>query len=256
MSSGRAHTSAGVREIVGETRPVAECTHAERRACFELLGRLFLGVRWSDFVRDLEEKEAVMLLRDGQTGEIGGFSTVTELETAVAGKPVPVVFSGDTAVLPEYRSSFALGQQLARYFHNAYERHPGRPVSYVLITKGWRTYKILPFFFREFFPRQDTSTPQFARALMDAFGRARYPDRYREGVIRFAGEAAPRVRPDTVDALPTRDDPHTAFFLHANSRYLEGDELVCTARIEPANYTAQLSRLLGLPRTAPAARSR
>ncbi len=165
--------------IVGETRPVAACGHAERRACFELLDRLFLGVRWDEFVRDFDEKDAVILLRDAETGTIGGFSTVTELELLVAGELVPVVFSGDTAVLPEYRTSLRLGQELVRYLHAAFERHPGRPVSYVLISKGWRTYKILPFFFREFFPRHDAATPHFERALIDAFGKARYPGRYR-----------------------------------------------------------------------------
>ena len=232
-------------EIVGETLPTAACRSAERRACFDLLDRLFLGVTWAEFVRDFEEKDAVMLLRDGATGTIGGFSTVTELELEVADELVPIVYSGDTAVLPEYRTSFALGQELARQFLAAYERHPGRPVSYVLISKGWRTYKILPFFFREFFPCHDAATPPAARALMDAFGAARFPAQYDDGVIRFA-EDAPRLRPDGVDAFPDRDDVHTAFFRRANGGYLDGDELVCTARIDPANFTRQLTRLLGL----------
>jgi hypothetical protein len=234
--------------IAGETRPVSECTSDELGSCFELLRRLFLGVTWENFLRDLEEKDDVMFLRDAETGAIGGFSTVTALEIAVHGDPVPVVFSGDTAVLPEYRTSFALGQELARYFHRAYERHSGRPVSYILISKGWRTYKLMPFFFREFSPRHDAQTPPFARALIDAFGESRYPDRYVDGVIRFGGEAAPRVRPDSVDAVPGKGDPHTEFFLRVNSRYLEGEELVCAARIHPTNYTTRLSRLLGLPR--------
>jgi hypothetical protein len=233
-----------MREIVGETRRTADCGSADRRACFDLLGRLFLGVRWDEFVRDFDEKDAVMLLRDAETGAIGGFSTVTELELAVAGAPVPVVFSGDTAVLAEYRKSLALGQELARHFWEARERHPGRPVSYVLISKGWRTYKILPFFFREFFPRHDAATPPFERALIDAFGSATYPGLYADGLIRF-GADAPRLRPDGADAFPAREDAHTAFFLRANSGYLDGDELVCAARIEPANFTAQMTRLLG-----------
>jgi Acetyltransferase (GNAT) domain len=235
-----------VTEIVGETRRVSDLTPDELRACFELLQRLFLGVTWKGFVRDLEEKDDVMFLRDADTGAIAGFSTLTELEIDVAGKPVPVVFSGDTAVLPEYRTSFALGQELARHFHHAHERNPGRRVSYVLISKGWRTYRIMPFFFREFFPRHDAQTPPFERALIDAFGESRYPDRYDEGVIRSAAERAPRVRPDSLDADPARSDPHTDFFLRANSRYLEGEELVCAARIHPTNYTGRLRRLLGL----------
>jgi hypothetical protein len=237
-----------VTKIVGETRRVSDLTRDELRACFELLQHLFLGVTWEDFLRDLEEKDDVMFLRDAETRAIGGFSTLVELEIDVAGEPVPVVFSGDTAVLPEYRTSFASGQQLARHFHRAHERNPGRPVSYLLISKGWRTYRLMPFFFREFFPRHDAETPPFERALIDAFGESRYADRYEEGVIRFAGEPAPRVRPDGVDAIPARSDPHTEFFLRVNSRYLEGDELVCAARIHPTNYTDRTRRLLGLAR--------
>jgi len=240
--------SSGVTEIVGETRRVPDLTRDELRACFELLQRLFLGVTWEDFLRDLEEKDDVMFLRDADTGAIGGFSTLTELEIDVAGEPVPVVFSGDTAVLPEYRTSFALGQELARHFHHAHERNPGRPVSYVLISKGWRTYRIMPFFFREFFPRHDAEMPHFERALIDAFGETRFPGRYAQGVIRVAGEPAPRIRPDSVDAVPARNDPHTEYFLHVNSRYLEGDELVCAALIHPTNYTGRTRRLLGLSR--------
>jgi hypothetical protein len=235
-------------EIIAETRRVPDLTSDELRACFELLLRLFLGVTWEDFLRDLEEKDDVMLLRDADTRAIGGFSTLTELEIDVGGEPVPVVFSGDTAVLPEYRTSFALGQELARHFQDAHERNPERRVSYVLISKGWRTYRIMPFFFSEFFPRHDAEAPPFERALIDAFGQTRYPDRYDEGVIRFAGEPAPRMRPDSVDAVPARSDPHTEYFLRANRRYLEGDELVCVARVHPANYTGRLRRLLGLSR--------
>ena len=232
-------------EIRGETLATAELTSAERRACFELLRRLFLGVTWDDFVRDLEEKDAVMLLRDAETGAIGAFSTLMELDLPVAEERVHAVFSGDTAVLPEFRTSFGLGQELARAFVSAHERHAGRPVYYVLVSKGWRTYKILPFFFREFFPRHDARTPPFERALTDAFGAVKYPGRYRDGVLRF-GADAPRLRPGSVDAFPAREDPHTAFFLRANPGYLAGDELVCVARIAPANFTPQTARLLGL----------
>jgi hypothetical protein len=242
-----------VTKIVGETRRVSDLTRDELRACFELLQNLFLGVTWEDFLRDLEEKDDVMLLRDADTRAIGGFSTLVELEIDVAGEAIPVVFSGDTAVLPEFRTSFALGQELARHFHRAHERNPERPVSYVLISKGWRTYRLMPFFFREFFPRHDAETPPFERALIDAFGESRYPDRYDEGVIRFAGEPAPRVRPEGVDAIPARSDPHTEFFLRVNSGYLEGDELVCAARIHPTNYTDRTRRLLGLARQPSAA---
>jgi hypothetical protein len=231
--------------IVGETRPVGECGEDDRRACFELLRTLFLGIRAEDFVRDFEEKDAVMLLRDAATGCIGGFSTLVRLELDVDGDAVPIVFSGDTAVLPEFRTSLGLGHELSRWFAETPALYPGRTPYWVLISKGWRTYRLPAFFFREFFPRADATLPREERRVRDAFGTSRYPLQYdvATGVIR-AEDDAPRVRPDGLDASPPRS---AAFFAAANPGYLRGDQLVCVARIEPDNFAPALLRFAAEP---------
>jgi hypothetical protein len=231
-------------DIVSETKAIRDCTDDDRRSCFTLLEQCFLGVTWGEFVRDFEAKDVVMVLRDAATGAIGGFSTLVRLELDVEGTSVPIVFSGDTAVLPEFRTSLRLGHELSRFFAETPELTPGRTPYYVLISKGWRTYRILPFFFRSFFPCADAAMPAQEQRIRDAFGTVRYPDQYDAGagVLRM-GADAPRVRPDGLDAAPPPGDEHAAFFVAANPTYLAGDELVCVARLTPDNFSAGLRRL-------------
>ena len=234
--------------LVGyETRPVADCSEEDRRACFGILSRLFLGVDWDEFVRDFEAKDAVMLLRDAETGAIGGFSTLVRLELEVEGAEMPIVFSGDTAVLPEFRTSLGLGHELSRYLAETPALYPERTPYYVLISKGWRTYRLLRFFFRTFFPCAAATEPPAEQRVRNAFG-ARCPGQYdaAAGVLRN-GPGAPRLRPDGVDAAPPAGDEDGMFFAAANPGYLRGDELVCVARVAPDNFTAGLQRLARTP---------
>jgi len=230
--------------IVSQTRKVAACSEQEKETFYRLLCHEFIGVSWDDFMRDFQEKDAVMILRkEHSAGEIVGWSTLMVLTLEVAGKEVKGVFSGDTAVLPEYRNSTGLGVELSRYFMHAYQQFPQRNVYYILISKGWRTYKILPFFFKEYSPRYDTPTSAGDKAVMDAFGRKKYPHHYQSatGVVTFSPQ---RVRPKSIDAVPAKMDAHTQFFLRSNPGYLDGHELVCIARIAPDNFTNGLKRVL------------
>ena len=231
--------------IVSQTKKVAACSEYEKKAFYQLLCHEFMGVSWADFTRDLREKDAVMILRkEHSEGEIVGWSTLMALTLAVPGREVCGVFSGDTAVLPEYRNSTGLGVELSRYFMQVYRQFPRHDVYYILISKGWRTYKIMPFFFKEFAPRYDRPTSSEDKAVMDAFGQKKYPHHYQSasGVITFSPQ---RVRPESIDAVPAKMDAHTRFFLNSNPGYLEGHELVCIARIAPDNFTNGLKRVLG-----------
>lgn len=243
--------------IHSETKPIAACSDAEKETFFRLLCRGFLGVTWHDFIRDFAEKDAVMILRkeDGE-GEIVGWSTLVVLPIELPAaedqggqevREVKAIFSGDTVVLPEYRSGVGLGVELVRYFLRTYDRFPRHPVYYTLTSKGWRTYKIMPTLFKEFAPCYDRPTAPDDQLVMDAFGAKKYPRHYdpERGIITCSPQ---RVRPDGVDVAPAHPDRHAEYFLNRNPGYLEGHELVCVARIAPANFTAVVRRLVNLDR--------
>jgi hypothetical protein len=235
---------AAMTHIMSQTKKVAACSEHEKETFYRLLCQSFLRVSWSDFMRDFQEKDAVMILRkEHDEGEIVGWSTLMVLTLSLPDQEVKGIFSGDTAVLPEYRSSTGLGVELSRYFMHVREQFPQHTVYYILISKGWRTYKIIPFFFKEFSPRYDKPTSACDKAVMDAFGKMKYPRHYNPatGVITFTPQ---RLKPESVDAIPVKLDAHTQFFLRCNPGYLDGHELVCVAKVSPDNFTNALKRLL------------
>src|SRR5258708_2948385 len=121
--------------IVSQTKKVAACSEQEKQTFYHLLCQGFLGVRWDDFIRDFQEKDAIMLLRKEHSGgEIVGWSTLMTLTLALPGQEVKAVFSGDTTVLPEYRSSTVFGVELVRYFIQVREQFPQHTVYYILIS--------------------------------------------------------------------------------------------------------------------------
>ena len=233
-------------QIINQTKKIASCSEGEIETCYQLLCRGFLDINRDDFIRDFQEKDAVILLRkDRSEGEIVGFSTLMVLTLTLLGEEIKGVFSGDTFVLPEYRGSTGLGVGLGQYFVETYEQFPRHKVYYILMSKGWRTYKILPFFFKEFAPHYEISTSTSEKALIDAFGKTKYPHYYQPetGLIQF-GQSAARLRPESVDAVPMKMDEHIRFFLQRNPGYLQGDELVCVARVVPENATNIFQRLV------------
>ena len=55
--------------------------------------------------------------------------------------------------------------------------HPAT-LYWFLIAKGYRTYRFLPVFFREFYPRYECATPAWAKSLLDALGRTMFGQAY------------------------------------------------------------------------------
>src|SRR5690348_6703078 len=123
-------------QMMNYTKKIASCSEGEIETCYQLLCQGFLGISWDDFIRDFQEKDAVILLRkDHNDGEIVGFSTLVVLTLILPGEEIKGVFSGDTFVLPEYRSSTGLGMGLGQYFVEAYEQFPRQKVYYILMSK-------------------------------------------------------------------------------------------------------------------------
>ncbi len=227
-------------KLICQTIKVAALSHEDLRALFDVLRVGFLGVTWEEFTHDISEKDCVMILKTpGSSSQIVGFSTMMVIPANVNGRSVRFVFSGDTFVLPEYRSSTSLGIELGKNFLQIHEQNPLSETYYILISKGWRTYRALPFMFRCFAPCVDRPNTEWEQKLMDEFGRIKYPSNYNSasGLIEFQGDVQ-RLKTNSVDAYPSNtSNKHISYFLKRNPNYLNGNELVCIARIDPGNFT-------------------
>lgn len=225
---------------------VADLSPSEVEALYELFAECFVAER-EVFLRDLAGKDWCILLED-PAGGLQGFTTLALYDTVAGGRPVSVVYSGDTLVRPAHWGTM----ELPRSWINAVlALSAGRtqPLYWLLLTSGYRTYRFLPVFFREFYPRHDQPTPPEFRALLGELARARFGADFHgsegaAGIVRFAAGATPlRAGIGEVSAERLKD-PHIAFCLAQNPGHARGDELVCLTRVHPDNLTAAGRRML------------
>jgi hypothetical protein len=230
--------------LIGRTVPLLGLTRAERHSMFALLSTYFAGVEAETFHADLAQKSHVILLEDDH-GVLRGFSTLLVYRSDVPGVDATVVYSGDTIVDRDRWGSPALPVAWLAAARSLTSGTPAREIYWLLLTSGFRTYRFLPVFWREFYPRHDScSSSTVPKALVDALARERFGERYdaTRGIVRFA---KPQVLiPELLDVPSGRMlDEHVAFFLDRNPGYTSGDELVCLTNIGEANLTAAGRRI-------------
>jgi hypothetical protein len=226
---------------------VADVTRAQRDEMFALLDEHYANAHRDVFEADLADKRWVILVRGPAAGRLCGFSTQTVLDAAAGGRPVKALFSGDTIIRRDCWGDQALAHVWGRLALALIDAHPGAELYWFLISQGYKTYRYLPVFFREFYPRPDAPTPDRAGAVLDALARARYPGAYdaAAGVVR-ATPRQYRLRTGVADVTPERlRDRHVGFFHARNPGHDRGDELCCLAPLTRANFTPAAYRVIG-----------
>ena len=218
--------------------PRAELSDTDIQSMFRVFSENFNGVTHEVFERDLANKNWVILLCDAETKEIEGFSTLALYETTFNHKPLSVVYSGDTIIRREY---WGTPQLPSTWIKTVLEKSANmvQPLYWLLISSGYKTYRFLTVFYKEFYPRYDIPTPPEMQSLMEYLATQRYGSDYHceEGVVRFANGATP-LREGISDVTHERlHDPHVAFYIERNPGYIHGDELVCITRVHPDNFT-------------------
>jgi hypothetical protein len=215
-----------------------------REAMWELYRQYYSGSSAEKFAKDLDDKQHVILLRDLNDGSLQGFSTLRCYETAIEGRKIAVVYSGDTLVSPRYWGQTALQRAFLKYIVYAKLLHPHIPVYWFLISKGYKTYLLLSRNFPVYWPRHEQPTPSWERAVLDQLCRAKFGERWQpeRGILLPEGERLRRhVAPIDEDVLQGGED--IRFFVQQNPRHAEGEELCCLGLVTPAMWAFYLRRL-------------
>jgi len=223
---------------------------AQRDEMYGLLAHHFSNVTRPQFEQDLAEKEWVILLTDTGSGQIQGFSTLMRLEVVVDHQPIVAFFSGDTIIHQDYWGETELPRLWGRHVFGLAKTIPEARVYWFLTSSGYKTYRFLSVFFREFYPSYQRPTPAAIKRALDALAQLKFPSEYdaERGLIRSA-TAAP-LRPGVAEVTKRRlRDPHVAFFVAANPGHAAGDQLACLVELTPANLTSAGRRVVGLGRS-------
>lgn len=197
------------------------------------------------FGHDLADKQVVILLRDRDTGDLKGFSTV-QIQRIDAPRPATVVFSGDTVIDREYWGQKQLQTAFVRILIAQKLRAPQRPLYWFLLSKGYRTYMLLANAFPRAVPRHDRCPDPGLQKTLHALAAARFGAHYKPttGVVSFAG-LHERVRDGLAPLTPRHlANPHVRFFVERNPGHVEGDELACLADVRLVDIARIAGRLI------------
>jgi len=232
--------------ITAVITPVADLSEKYVRNMLRIMQAYYHNVTPDQFVKDLEEKDWVILL--WESGCIRGFSTQMLFDHDVEGHQIQVIFSGDTIIEKSHRGSLALPVAWGRLMLSILSDRPERELYWLLISKGYKTYRFLSVFFREFHPSCVKEAPAFEKALLCSLGRRKWGNQFDlESWIIRASEGAQYLRPGVADITDVRRrDKHIAFFEKANPGHTKGDELVCIARCHEENINPFILRRLRL----------
>ncbi len=232
--------------LLGSLTPIGDLTAARREEMFALFSRHYDGATFGQFEADLAEKECVIDVIDPADGSLRGFSTQCVLQAPLRDGTVRALFSGDTIVDREFWGDPALSHVWGHLALSLIDKYRDEPLYWYLISKGYRTYRFLPVFFREFYPRHDVATPRGEAAVLDALGRRKFGDSYdaANGVVRPKDPC--RLR-DGLGEIPDARlrDPHLRFFVERNPGHVLGHELCCLAPLSRKNFTAAAWRVIG-----------
>lgn len=209
---------------------------AEQRCeMYALYARFFGNTHPDRFSADLSAKDAAIVL--ACHGRIVGFSTLRRVVLRIGEREHAFLFSGDTIVDPAHRRESTLAGSFGHYVLRMLEQHPGQPLHWFLISKGYRTYRFLPIFFRQFHPVHSQATSKEHAALLDAIARHLFGQAWDActGLLRFGG-LRDRLRPEHNHIAPGRlEDPHIRFFVERNPGHVHGDELACLTELSHQN---------------------
>ena len=209
---------------------------------YALFSHYFEGVSERRFITDLDEKQWIIRFTRGSV--LCGFSSLRFSRHVHLEKPISVLSSGDTIMAPAARSTTVL----ARTWIGAVNRlrgFYGEPdLVWLLLVSGFRTYRLLPVFWQEFYPCFHRLTPADVQAQMHTVAAALFGDQYSaaDGVVRFAEPQVLKAEHNGVPAA-RREDPHVNFFVSRNPSHSQGDELVCWAPLSHENLTEAGSRM-------------
>ncbi len=214
--------------------PVSRLSKAAVDRMFQLMDAHYENITPQGFHRDLAAKRWAILLRDREGG-LWGFSTLQLFALGDA----TYLFSGDTIVHPDHWLDGGLvgafGHVLLRLFEEVGEDR----LYWFLISKGFRTYRMLPLHFREYLPALNRAGDPGLKARLDTVAAHLFPAHFdpAAGLVR-AWPGKDRLRPHLA-TIPDhrRQDPHVALFLALNPGHTQGDELACLTPLSRDNFT-------------------
>lgn len=233
--------------LTGQLVRVADIDEGRRDQMYVLMDRYYEYTDRSTFEADLDAKDWVIVIVEASSNDLKGFSTQVLNHVDVDGRSIRALFSGDTIVDRDWRGQQALFQVSGWFLRRLIDAYPYDELYWFLTSKGYKTYRFLPLFFHEFYPRNNVPTPPELCAMIDTLALRIGGSRYdRQTKVLKSVVYANRLRPGVAEITESRmRDEHVRFFCDANPKHASGDELCCIAPVSLNNFTRAAYRAMG-----------
>ncbi|KKQ56201.1 MAG: hypothetical protein US74_C0017G0009 [Parcubacteria group bacterium GW2011_GWA2_38_13] len=203
---------------------------------YRILISYFDGQTRKEFENDLKEKNWVFVLFESGNGKICGFSTLKMLNVVVEHKTINALFSGDTIIDKNFWGKHDLFNKWMLF--GLYLQQKSKTKLYwFLISKGYRTYRLLPKFFISFYPNRLNNINKREKKILNALAHIKFPKEYNPltGIIHFDHDKQ-KLKGGVGEINDSNlKNPDVAFFAEKNPFHMQGDELACLAEIDINN---------------------
>ncbi len=223
---------------------LGELTEAEKNNLLQLHAQYYDNVIEEVFLKDLSEKDWIIIITDGR-GQLQGFSTIQLIWLKIEQKYHLYLFSGDTIIREEARNTHALSGAFIHFMYAIIENHPKIPIHWFLISKGYRTYRFLPVYFKEYYPVRNKVVPGYYQEILNAVAFYKFGDQYNpQAHLICYKQKKDRLKPEHAQINDGRlRNPDIQFFLDKNPFFYNGDELTCITDICKSNFNPLLERV-------------
>lgn len=231
------------RKLTGTIEPADGLDMAMRQSMFRLMSE-FYHADETIFFRDLAEKNWVILLRD-EAGKLQGFTSARIFDLNINQQALKILFSGDTIIHSDFWGTLELPRIWGRFMLNTLAEIGEQPLYWFLISSGFRTYRFLPAYFHDFFPRYDQATPTEMQQILDAAAKQLFGSKYdaKTGIIKL-DSPTPLREGFSAKGEERSNNPHVNYFLSHNLGCVNGEELACITRLTTENIKPFVKRLL------------
>lgn len=234
--------------LKGDVIEISQLSRGQINEMFNLFCVYFTYVERAKFDMDLQEKDWVIILKDSVSGQIKGFSTQMLMERQANGAAIKAIFSGDTIIHKDFWGEPTLAKVWLNFVWSLARMYKEAKLYWFLAAMGYKTYRFLPVYFKEFYPCYNKEIPEFEKRLLDSLAFCKYPVEYNKmtGVIQHLSKKE-TLKPGVADVTAQKlHNPHIDFFIKKNPEYWYGDELACITLVNEENLKPVAYRVMGI----------
>lgn len=217
-------------------RKCSSIAEHELQEMYKLHATYFDNTSFNKFENDFKEKQWCIIIYNDDNC-LKGYSTIQLIKRTINNKDVIVIFSGDTLVAKDYWQTNSLVIGFSSFLNYIQEIEPHLAKYWLLITKGYRTYRFLPVYYKKFYPAYNVVTPSNIKQIINTICNEKYGARYNSetGLVLSSHEGD--YLNEDMNTIPEGKlrDPHVQYFLKQNPFYFKGNELACLTSISRTN---------------------